>query len=190
MEDRDLVQEVLAGRDSAFRRLVAEYQDRVFNACLNVVHDREDAEDVAQEVFIEVFDSLRSFRGDSKLSTWIYRIAVSKSLDLVRWRKRKKRFAVVQSLFVPGGADPEDRAGDAHPGIQLEDKERAEVLFRHIDRLPENQRAALLLHSADGLSYAEIGEILRTSVPSVESLIFRARTTLRKRLRKFYREHL
>ena len=86
MEDRDLVQEVLSGKNSAFRALVEEYQDRVFNACLNVLRDREDAEDVAQEVFIEVFNSLRSFRGDSKLSTWIYRIAVSKSLDLLRWR--------------------------------------------------------------------------------------------------------
>ena len=86
MEDRDLVQEVLSGKNSAFRALVEEYQDRVFNACLNVLRDREDAEDVAQEVFIEVFNSLRSFRGDSNLSTWIYRIAVSKSLDRLRWR--------------------------------------------------------------------------------------------------------
>jgi RNA polymerase sigma-70 factor (ECF subfamily) len=124
MEDRDLVQEVLSGKNSAFRALVEEYQERVFNACLSVVHDREDAEDVAQEVFIEVFNSLRSFRGDAKLSTWIYRIAVSKSLDLIRWRKRKKRFGVVQSLFEADADEPEDREGLGHPGICREDADR------------------------------------------------------------------
>lgn len=190
MKETELVQEVLAGSNSAFRALVDAYQDRVFNACLNVLHDREDAEDVAQEVFVEVFNSLRSFRGDAKLSTWMYRIALSKSLDLVRRKKRKKRFAVVQSLFAPDAGEPEDASGLGHPGIRLEDKERGEVLFSHIDRLPENQRVALLLYSADGLSYREISEILRTSVPAVESLIFRARTTLKKRLYAFYREHL
>jgi RNA polymerase sigma-70 factor (ECF subfamily) len=190
MEDRELIQEVISGNTSAFRSLVEEYQGRVFNACLNVLHDREDAEDVAQEVFIEVFNSLRTFRGDSKLSTWIYRIAVSKSLDLVRWKKRKKRFAVVQSLFDPDAGEPEDRDRSGHPGIRLEEKERRAVLFDTIDRLAENQRAALLLYCADGLSYKEISEVLRISVPAVESLIFRARTTLKKKLNDYYTDNL
>ena len=190
MEDRELIQEVIAGDSSAFRALVEEYQARVFNACLNVLHDREDAEDVAQEVFVEVFDSLRTFRGDSKLSTWIYRIAVSKSLDLVRWKKRKKRFAVVQSLFEPHAGEPEDRDRSGHPGIRLEEKERGAILFDHIDRLAENQRAALLLHCADGLSYREVSEVLGVSVPAVESLIFRARTTLKKTLNDFFTDNV
>ncbi len=190
MEDRELVQEVLSGNTSAFRALVEEYQGRVFNACLNVLHDREDAEDVSQEVFMEVFDSLRAFRGDSKLSTWIYRIAVSKSLDLVRWKKRKKRFAVVRSLFDPDAGEPEDPDRSGHPGIRLEDKERGAILFDQIDRLAENQRAALLLYCADGLSYREVGEVLRISVSAVESLIFRARTALKKNLNGFYADNM
>jgi len=189
MEDNGIVQEVLAGSQSAFRTIVERYQDRVYGTCLNILHDREDAEDVAQEVFMEVYGSLRSFRGEAKLSTWIYRIAVTKSLDLIRRRKRKKRFAQVQSLFADHTEEPAEDATRAHPGIRLEEKERGEILLRHIDRLPENQRAALLLFSADGLSYQEISEVLSTTVPAVESLIFRARSTLKKRLYRFYREH-
>jgi len=189
MEESREVQQVLAGDQSAFRAIVERYQDRVYVTCMNMLHDNEDAEDVAQEVFLEVYNSLRSFRGEAKLSTWIYRIAVTKSLDLIRRRKRKKRFAQVQSLFAPHTEEPAGEESGAHPGLRLEEAERGRILRRHIDRLPENQKAALLMFTADGLSYQEISEVLRTTVPAVESLIFRARSTLRKRLYAFYRDH-
>ncbi|HUI11164.1 MAG TPA: sigma-70 family RNA polymerase sigma factor [Bacteroidota bacterium] len=189
MEDNRIVQEVLGGNQSAFRAIVERYQDRVFRTCLGMLRDREDAEDVAQDVFVEVYNSLGSFRGEAKLSTWIYRIAVTKALDHIRKKNRKKRFARVQSLFAGDMEEPAEESPRAHPGLRLEEQERGDILMRHIDRLPENQKAALLLFSADGLSYQEISEVLRTTVPVVESLIFRARLTLRKRLYAFYRNH-
>jgi len=189
MEESSEVQQVLAGDQTAFRAIVERYQDRVYSTCMHMLHDREDAEDVAQEVFVEVYSSLRSFRGEAKLSTWIYRIAVTKSLDLIRRRKRKKRFAHVQSIFAPEADEPAADAHTAHPDARLEEEERGRILLRHIDRLPENQKAALLMFTADGLSYQEISDVLRTTVPAVESLIFRARSTLKKRLYAFYRDN-
>ncbi|HTO92759.1 MAG TPA: sigma-70 family RNA polymerase sigma factor [Bacteroidota bacterium] len=189
MEESREIQQVLEGDQSAFRAIVERYQDRVYGTCLNMLQDREDAEDIAQEVFLEVYNSLRSFRREAKLSTWIYRIAVTKSLDLIRRRKRKKRFAHVQSLFAPHAEEPAGEAQEAHPDVRLEEEERGRILMRHIDRLPESQRAALLMFTSDGLSYQEISDVLRTTVPAVESLIFRARRTLRKRLYDFYRKH-
>ncbi len=175
---------------AVFRSWVGHNQDRVFNTCLGFLHNKEDAEDVTQEVFVEVHHSLASFRGDSQLSTWVYRIAVTKSLDHLRWKKRKKRFGFLQSLVGAEGEDIDVADEFSHPGVQLEDKERAQVLFRHIDKLPENQRIALTMHMVEGLSHKEIGEVMSVSVSSVESLIFRARSTLKKRLFDFYKNNL
>lgn len=195
MEDRILVETFISSKSatdkqSAFRTLVESYQDRVFNTCLSFVHNKEDAEDVCQEVFVEVHNSLASFRGDSQLSTWVYRIAITKSLDHLRWKKRKKRFGFLQSLVGIEGDDVNVVDEFQHPGVQLEDKERASVLFSNIDLLPENQRIALTMHIIEGFSYKEISEVMATSVSSVESLIFRARNTLKKKLYDFYKNNL
>lgn len=195
MEDRILVETFISSRSatdkqSAFRTLVEQYQDRVFNTCLNFLRNDEDAEDVSQEVFIEVYSSLATFRGDAQLSTWIYRIAVTKSLDFIRWKKRKKRFGFLQSLVNTEGEDIDVADEFQHPGVQLEEKERAQILFQHIDTLPDNQRVALTLHMVEGLSQKEIADVLATSISSVESLIYRARTTLKKKLYHFYKNNL
>ncbi|HLF34034.1 MAG TPA: sigma-70 family RNA polymerase sigma factor, partial [Cyclobacteriaceae bacterium] len=99
VSDSQFVGLLRRGDEQAFRQLVEEYQDKVYNTCLGFVRNEEEADDLAQEVFVEVFSSVQSFRGDSKLSTWIYRIAVTKSLELIRSKKRKKRFAVLKSVF-------------------------------------------------------------------------------------------
>jgi RNA polymerase sigma factor (sigma-70 family) len=195
MEDRILVETFISSRSatdkqSAFRTLVEQYQDRVFNTCLNFLRNDEDAEDVSQEVFIEVYSSLATFRGDAQLSTWIYRIAVTKSLDFIRWKKRKKRFGFLQSLVNTEGEDIDVADEFQHPGVQLEEKERAQILFQHIDTLPDNQRVALTLHMVEGLSQKEIADVLATSISSIESLIYRARTTLKKQLYHFYKNNL
>ena len=83
----------------SFKELVETFKDNVYNTCFGFLRNAEDAQDVAQEVFIEVFESIDGFREDAKLSTWIYRIAVTKSLEYLRWKKRKKRWAMVQSLW-------------------------------------------------------------------------------------------
>lgn len=188
MEEKLLISELQKGTSAAFGKLIDEYQKRVFNTCLGYVYNSEDAEDLSQEVFLEIFRSIHNFKGESKLSTWIYRISVTKSLEMLRKRKRKKRAGKVLSLFglQEIGYEPKASSYD-HPGVQLENKERAAILFRAIESLPENQRIAFTMHNMDGKSYLEIADLMGLSLGSVESLIFRARKNLKKKLEHYYR---
>lgn len=184
MNEIELIQGLRNGDESAFRYLVDTYQDRVFNTAIGIVQNAEDAEDVAQEVFIQVYRSIHSFKGESKLSTWLYRIATTRALDLLRSRKSKKRFGFVQRLFGEGNEPIYDPPEFNHPGVELDKKENAARLFRAIAQLPENQKIAFTLHKVEDLSYQEISEVMQTSVPAVESLMHRAKQNLRKILEK------
>lgn len=189
MSDQELIKQLKEGNESAFKIIVEKWQDMVFNTCMGLVQDANDAEDVAQEVFIQVYESVEQFKGESKFSTWLYRIAVTKSLDHLRKKKRKKRFAFLQSLF---GVNEEEVIQDPefhHPGVKLENKEQAAVLFKAISKLPDNQKAAFTLHKLEGLSYQEVAEALSTTVSSVESLMHRARGNLRKILTDYYQKN-
>jgi RNA polymerase sigma-70 factor (ECF subfamily) len=187
LEEKDLIHQLKNGQESAFKSLVELYQDRVYNTVVSITHNTMDAEDICQEVFIEVYKSVYKFRGDAKVSTWIYRIASNKSLEFVRKNKTQKRFAYVKSLFGKEDELMHTSVDFIHPGLQLENKERAEVLFEAIDKLANNQRIAYTLHNLEGLSYQEIGEAMDLSKSSVESLLFRAKQNLRKLLEKFYK---
>jgi RNA polymerase sigma factor (sigma-70 family) len=191
MHDLDIINDLRNGRDMAFRSLLERYQALVLNCTFRFVRNRESAEDLTQEVFLEVYESLPSFRGDSQLSTWIYRIAVTKSLNHLKARKRKKRFAFVVSLFGDDQVEEQAAAPDgADPASVLENIERAEILNRALGRLPENQRIAFTLSKVEGMSYNEIALIMDVSIPSVESLIHRARVRLRQTLTFYYEQHL
>jgi RNA polymerase sigma factor (sigma-70 family) len=188
-DDKSLLAAIASGDEEAFRSLVTQYQNRVFNTCLGLLQQRQDAEDVTQEVFIKVFNSAGEFRGEAKLTTWLYRIATTACLDLLRSRQRKKRFAFVQSIFGMQGDDEiGDDSGFCHPGMALENQERATVLFKALAGLSANQRTAFTLHKVEGLSYQEIGEVLKLSIPSVESLMHRAKQNLRASLSKYYED--
>jgi RNA polymerase sigma-70 factor (ECF subfamily) len=179
----------LSGDEKAFHTLVDQYKNKVYNTCLGMLHHCQDAEDATQEVFIKVYHCINDFRGESKLSTWLYRITITVCLDFIRNRKRKKRFAFFQNIFGSGEErDIEDTSAFVHPGITLENKERAAVLFKAINGLPENQRSAFTLHKVEGLSYQEISEVLKVSLSSVESLMFRAKQNLQKSLVLYYKE--
>ena len=167
--------------------LVEQYQTRVVNTCYGFLKNRQDAEDTAQEVFVEVFRSIQDFRGDSQLSTWIYRIAVTKSLNVIRTMNRKKRIGFFRhAIGLEEVMDEAKAPDDSKPDKQLEGQERLELLLQSIGKLPENQRVALTLHRLEGFSHEEVAEILQTSVPSVESLIFRAKKNLEKHLFKHF----
>lgn len=176
---------------AAYARLVERYQSRIYNVCLGFVFHREEAEDLCQEVFVEVYRSIEQFEGRASIGTWMHRIAVTKSLEAIRARGRKKRAAQLLSLIglKEAGIEPQAYALD-HPGIQLENQERARHLYAAIDHLPENQRVAFTLAKVEGRSYEEVAEIMQVSIPSVESLLFRARRTLQALLENFYRHHL
>ena len=186
MDEKILVERLKQGDETAFKQIVESWQDMVYNTALGILQNAEDAEDVAQEVFVQVFESVKNFKAEAKFSTWLYRITVTKSLDHLRRKKRKKRFAFVQSLF---GSDDKTAAvvpDFHHPGITLDNKERAAVLFKAIDQLPENQKVAFTLNKLEGLSYQEVSEVMKTSVSSVESLMHRAKNNLKKSLTDYY----
>jgi len=191
MEDAELIQAVKAGEAGAFQTLVEQYQDRVINTCYGFVRDREDAKDIAQEVFIEIYQSLEKFREEAKLSTWIYRISVTKSLDFLRRKNRKKRMGQFKKLFnIDDVAERIEQPSGNNPDKNMEARERAQILQQAMDRLPENQKIAITLSKYEGFSNKEISEIMNTSVSSVESLIHRAKVNLKKKLYRYYDKHL
>ena len=188
MDERLLVELLKKGDETAFRSVVETWQNMVFNTALGIVQNSEDAEDIAQETFLQVYQSIGSFKGESKFSTWLYRITVAKALDHERRKKRKKRFAFVKSLFGQESEVVVNPPDFHHPGVVLDKKENAAVLFKAIGELPENQRIAFTLHKVDGLSYQEVSDVMETSVSSVESLMHRAKTNLRKKLEDYYKD--
>lgn len=184
MTEPELIERLKNGEEAAFKELVETHKDRVFNTALGIVQNAQDAEDVAQEVFIQVFRSIHSFKGDAKLSTWLYRIATTRSLDLLRSKKSKKRFGLIQRLFGDENEPVFDIPDFYHPGVALEQKENAAKLFKAVSQLPDNQKIAFTLHKLEDLSYQEVSEVMKTTVPAVESLLHRAKLNLRKILEK------
>jgi len=174
-----------------FSELVNLYKNKVVNTCFGFVQQKEDAEDIAQEVFIEVYNSLSKFKNESTLSTWIYRISVNKSLDFIKSKNRKKRFAFVQSIFNKQDealpiTDENSNSGDEI----LEVNEQKEALYAALNKLPENQKIAITLNKFEDLSAKEIAQIMDISLSSVESLIHRAKENLKKYLYHFYEKNL
>jgi RNA polymerase sigma factor (sigma-70 family) len=155
----------------------------VFNLALNYVQNYEDAQEITQDVFVSVHQSLDTFRHKSNVSTWIYRIAINRSIDHIKAKKRKKRFGFITSLFGDDGANHEVFHFD-HPGIQLEQKEALSKIFGYINELPENQKTALLLSKTEQKSQAEVAEIMEISPKAAESLIQRAKTNLANKLKR------
>lgn len=182
MTDQELLSGLRNGEETAFRELVSQFQDKVFNTALGMLQHPAEAEDTAQEVFIQVYRSIQQFKGDSLLSTWIYRITIRKSLEHIRSRKRKKRFGFLSSLFGDDNRPVYEPGDFNHPGVQQEQKEDAAILFRLIDELPENQRTTFILNKVEELSYREIAGILNSSESAVDSLLQRAKQNLRKKI--------
>jgi RNA polymerase sigma factor (sigma-70 family) len=189
LNEQALIRLLKEGDETAFKELVLTWQDMVFNTVLSILQNEEDAEDVSQEVFIQVYQSINAFKAESKLSTWMYRIATTKSLDHLRKKKRKKRFAYVQSLFGLAYEEKEQPVTFYHPGVVLDNKEKAAVLFKALNLLPEKQKVAFTLHKVEGLSYQQVGEVMGTTLPAVESLIHRAKGNLKKQLEHYYKTH-
>jgi RNA polymerase sigma-70 factor (ECF subfamily) len=156
----------------------------VFNLALQYVQNTEDAEDITQEVFVSIYKKLSSFREEAELSTWIYRIAINRSLDFIKSKKRIKRFSVFTSLFFENtNTLKHDLGSFDHPGVELEQKEALANIFLLINQLPDNQKTVLILLKIEGRSQKEVAEILNKSEKAVESLIQRARSNLEKMLR-------
>lgn len=167
-----------------FRQVYEDHIEMVYNLCLNYLQNAEDAEEVSQDVFVKVHTRMAKFAGRSSLKTWIYRIAVNQCLDHLKAQKRQKRFGIHVSIFPFGTSNPVLAGNFRHPGVQLEDKEATERIFRHINELPPKQKTALILKSLENLSQQEIAEVMKMSVKAVESLLSRARANLKKKLKQ------
>ena len=180
--EADLVAQLQAGSEAAFRTLVERYQDRIYRTVLALLRSPEEAEDVAQEVFVEVHQTISRFRGDAALSTWLYRLATSRALKNRQKARAKKRFAYFTSLLGFDNAVLHEVPDHAHPLALLEGQQQLRLLLDHVARLPDQQQVAFTLRHEQELSYGEIAAVLNVTVPAVESLLFRARQTLRKHL--------
>jgi RNA polymerase sigma-70 factor, ECF subfamily len=181
MENEDLIKKLKAGDNAAFDDLVNKYAYKVINTCYKFLLDKEDAEDVSQEVFIEVFQSIKSFRGDSTLSTWIYRIAVTKSLDEIKRRNRKKRISAIGKILHLDEI-AEWMGGGSMPDKLINEEEKMKEVMQALNTLPDNQRIAFTLSRIDGYNNTEIAQTMDTTVEAVESLIYRANKKIRAEL--------
>jgi RNA polymerase sigma-70 factor (ECF subfamily) len=189
MTDSELIKSLSTHDGNAFRYLVENYEKMVFKACYHILNNYQDAEDVAQEVFVEAYLSISAFRGESKISTWLFRIAVNKSKNLLRKNKWQLLIQRIEKML-PGDKterfDMEDVS--AHESmLSIEKKEDQKILWKAIESLPENQRIAFTLNKYNDLSYQEIAEAMQTSLPAIESLIHRAKINLQKKLAGHFR---
>lgn len=177
VSEKKIIEKVLGGDANAFEELVLKYEKTVYNLALRMVGDRDDAFDMTQEAFIKAYGSLSSFRGDSKFSVWIYRIATNVCLDFLRSKSRKQQVSLTVS------DDDEDAQLDipdpkAAPEQQLMQKMSMQSVEEGLKTLPDKQRQILVMRELGGMSYAEIGAALSLEEGTVKSRIFRARKRL------------
>ena len=188
LEESALIERCLNGDDTAFDLIVSRFQDMVFNLALRLLGKREEALDLSQEVFFQVYRKLGSFRRDSSLRTWIYRIVINRAKNRQRWwRRRELEMTAVAvedaergNAWVLSAALKTDRSDS--PDEALQRKELGEILHEAIADLPFDQRIVLLLKEIDGLSYDEIASTLNLALGTVKSRLARARKALRDRL--------
>ena len=184
-EEHNLVNEIIHGNEASFRIFVEKYQDMVFRTCYGFVKNTDDCDDVCQNVFIQAYKNIAKFKGDSAISTWLYKIAVNQSINFLRQNKWQKLVQKVDNLFQFSNA----HSNNQNPERLMEQSQEENILNNAIASLPENQRTAFILHKYDDLPQQQIAEIMEISVSAVESLVFRAKNNLQKKLVNYYREN-
>jgi len=182
--DSLLVHQCVAGDEEACGRLVRDHQRMVYQLALHLLGDSQEALDLSQEVFLRVFRTLPRFRGQSSLRTWIYRIVVNQASNRQRWwRRRHRSHQVALETHTAAHGELPDARRSVMPDSVLQQREVAGRVWAALDRLPFDQRVAVVLREIDGLSYEEIGVSLGVAVGTVKSRLARARATLRCALR-------
>ena len=180
--EASVVQLCAAGDEIACADLVAEHQRMVVQLAVNLLGDRDEALDLSQEVFLRVFRTLSHFRGQSALRTWIYRIVINQARNRQRWWRRRHRSSQVSlDEHLQQFGDVESKS-DVLPDRLLASKETSTLIWQALDRLPFDQRTALILREVDGLHYDEIAYSLGVAVGTVKSRLTRARQALRAQL--------
>jgi RNA polymerase sigma-70 factor, ECF subfamily len=184
--ERELIRKVAAGERAAFKQLFDSHSPRVYNFLLRLVGNSDDAEELTQDVFVSLWRHAANLRGESKLSTWLYRVAVNKSIN---FRKRGGLFFQVKQLFSLEAEDESiieklPAADSDRPDRKVEMQEARLELADIMGSLPARQREVYLLHKLEGLSYKEIADELHVSLGTIESLMHRAKENLQKAILK------
>ena len=180
-----LIERCAAGDQSACAELVSGHERMVFQLALHLLGNREDALDLSQEVFFNVFRTIHTFRGQSALKTWIYRIVINQARNRQRWwRRRHKSDQVSLDQHVAAHGDLRQPGDHTSPDRAYARKQLADRLWTALDRLPFDQRTVIVLREIDGLSYEEIAYSLGVAVGTVKSRLTRARQTLRHELQE------
>lgn len=173
-----IIGKILNGKTELFSDIVENYAQQLFRVALGYMHSKEEAEDIVQEVLIKAYNSLSTFKGESKLSTWLYRITVNTCLNELSKRKRRWLFSNIEevhSSFI-------DYSQQKNPEQQLIEEETNRKVRKAIDSLPEKQRTAFILQRYKELSQKEISEIMELTEGAVEQLLQRGKSNLKKRL--------
>ncbi|MEP1152609.1 MAG: sigma-70 family RNA polymerase sigma factor [Balneola sp.] len=189
MEEKDFIQRLRNKDRVAFQQLVREYKDPLLNVCYGYLKDVDDAEDLTQDVFAEVYKTISNFKEEASLFTWMYRIAVSRSLDELKKRRSLKRAAYFEKRVRSDQADIEvsQTASDLpSPEEDLHQKQQQKFIQDCLNQLPETQKTAFVLSQQDGLSYKEIAAIMEKSISSIESLVHRSKQNLKKIMESNY----
>lgn len=185
VEDIQIVAQVLEGDTGAFSALVQRHHERVYRTAYSLVGDLDEADDLAQEAFIKAFRALRRFRGQSRFSTWLHRIAVNCCLDYLQ-SKHRRNFVSLDDYRENWHA-PRIWMGRAkNADVRVERRELQEILERALGELPEAYRVTFVLREIEGLTYEEIAESLGCSIGTVKSRLFRGRAKLREILQVQY----
>ena len=185
--DVQLMLDVKAGDQQSFELLLQRYRTPLVNFLYRMVRSREQAEDLAQEVFLRVYRAREDYEPSAKFTTWLFRIATNLALNSLRDHRYQKLEISMDAPIVTDAEDGEERkmeVADEHPDIEqhLVEEARKKMIRHAIEKLPEKQRAAVLLHKYQELDYAEIAKILQCSESALKSLLFRAYETLRVEL--------
>ena len=154
-----------------------KYKSLVYNLALNYSANKEDAEEITQDVFITVFKKMSSFRNESKIETWIFRVTINKSLDYLKSKKRFKRNFMNEAVSIDQ-MDQSEYSNFNHPGVLLESKEKVQEIFRCINELSEDYKTVIILLKIENRTYNEVSEIMKISIKAVESLFNRAKKKL------------
>jgi len=160
-----------------------KYKSLVYNLALNYSANKEDAEEITQDVFITVFKKMSSFRNESKIETWIFRVTINKSLDYLKAKKRFKRNFMNEAVSIDQ-MDQSEYSNFNHPGVLLESKEKVQEIFRCINELSEDYKTVIILLKIENRTYNEVSEIMKISIKAVESLFNRAKKKLDVLLKK------
>jgi RNA polymerase sigma-70 factor (ECF subfamily) len=186
--DVRLMLQVRADEPGAFEELIERYQNRVLGILFHVVGDRQDAEDLAQEVFMRIYRARRGYKPTAKFSTWLFTIANNLASNALRSKRRRQAVSLDGRDSGPLGARPQEQlVADPNQAAsgQFVKNEVAQIVRDAVNKLNERQRVAVVLNKFEDMSYAEIGQIMGLTEKAVKSLLSRARTNLREMLEPY-----